>query len=140
VNVVVDANVCLDWFLPSGKADYAKAFAAYIRREKVTLHVPIHFDLEVSGPLLKVFRAKTGGITEKTLNAALAAMDALPVNFHVQGMGFGQMVNLARAYNLSIYDTPYFNLARAFGYTLATSDRGLLSAAKAWNVEIWQPD
>lgn len=141
-HVVLDANVRLDWFLQGEKtasADYAKAFAAYLRREKVALHVPIHFDLEVTGPLLKVFRAKSPAITEKALNAAQAEMDALPLNFHAMGMGLRQTADLARAYNLSIYDTPYFNLARAFGYTLATSDRGLLSAAKAWGVEVWTP-
>ena len=141
-HVVLDANVCLDWLLPGsklGSADYANAFAAYLNSQNVTLHVPIHFDLEVTGPLLKVFRAKTPGITEKALNAALEAMDSLPLNFHASGLGFRQTTDMARAYNLSIYDTPYFNLARAFGYALATSDRGLLSAAKAWGVEVWAP-
>lgn len=141
-HVVLDANVCLNWFLPGskpGSADYANALPACLNNESVTLHVPIHFDLEMTGPLRKVFRAKTPGITEKMLNAALQAMDALPLNVHALEMGFRQTTDLARAYNLSIYDTPNFNLARAFGYTLVASDRGLRSAAKAWSVEVWSP-
>lgn len=60
-HVVLDANVRLDWFLPASKpcnADYANAFSAYLNGPNVTLHVPIHFDLEVTGPLLQVFRAR----------------------------------------------------------------------------------
>ncbi|UUZ76891.1 type II toxin-antitoxin system VapC family toxin [Polaromonas sp. P1(28)-13] len=109
----------------TASADYAKAFAAYLRHEKVALHVPIHFDLEVTGPLLKVFRAKSPVITEKALNAALAEMDALPLNFHAMGMGFRQTADLARAYNLSIYDTPYFNQAQVFGRLLILGRQGL---------------
>lgn len=140
--VVVDANVCLNWFLPTDKEDqvaYAKAFAACLKREEVSLHVPVHFDLEVAGPLLRSFRSRSGGISEKQLNAAMAEMDALPLNFHALGMGFRQLGDLARAYGLSIYDTPYLNLARAFGFSIATRDRGLLSAAKTWGVEVWSP-
>ena len=141
-HAVVDANVCLNWFLPTDKEEevkYSKAFASFLKRETVGLHVPVHFDLEVAGPLLRSFRARTGGISEKLLNAALAEMDALPLNFHALGMGFRQTADLARAYNLSIYDTPYLNIARAFGFQIATRDRGLLSAAKAWGVEVWEP-
>ena len=140
-HVVLDANVCLNWFLPTDQAPsvaYSKAVAAYIQNESVSLHVPIHFDLEIAGPLLKSLRSGRG-ITEKAFSAAMLDMDALPLNFHELGMGFKKMTDLARAYNLSIYDTPYINLARAFGFPLATLDAGLLSAAKVWGVDIWQP-
>ncbi|MBB1076909.1 type II toxin-antitoxin system VapC family toxin [Rhodoferax sp. 4810] len=141
-HVVLDANVCLNWFLDTPAKDqtqYAWAFADFIKNESVTLHVPIHFDLEVTGPLLKNLRAKTPGLTEKKFNAYLDEMDALPLNFHELGMGFRKMADMARAYNLSIYDTPYFNLARAFDFELATLDAGLRTAAQAWGVHIWQP-
>ena len=141
-NIVLDASVCLNWYLrkdSQDRASYASAFADYLTQEQAVLHVPVHFDLEVAGTLLKTFRNKSTGLTDKQLNTALEDMDRLPVNFHAMGMGYRQMSDLARAYNLSMYDTPYFNLARAFGFTLATEDRGLISAAKVWGVEIWQP-
>ena len=140
-HVVLDANICLNWFLPTSQAQsvaYSKAVAAFIQTESVSLHVPIHFDLEIAGPLLRSLRSQQG-ITEKAFNAAMQEMDALPLNFHELGMGFKKIADLARAYNLSIYDTPYFNLARAFDWPLATLDTGLLTAAKAWGVEIWTP-
>jgi predicted nucleic acid-binding protein len=102
-HVVLDANVCLNWFLETTATDqtqYACAFADFIKNEAVTLHVPIHFDLEVTGPLLKNLRAKAPGLTEKKFNAYLDEIDALPLNFHELGMGFRKMVDLARAYNL----------------------------------------
>ena len=69
----------------------------------------------------------------------MQAMNELSLNFHELGMGFKKLSDLARAYNLSIYDTPYFNLARAFDFQLATLESGLLTASKAWGVESWQP-
>jgi predicted nucleic acid-binding protein len=141
-NIVLDASVCLNWYLRKDKlhqTSYASAFAGWLIEESAIPHVPIHFDLEVAGTLLKTFRNKSSGFTDKQLNAALDDMDRLPVNFHAMGMGYRQMSDLARAYNLSMYDTPYFNLARAFEFVLATEDRGLISAAKVWGVEVWQP-
>ncbi|MES2946309.1 MAG: type II toxin-antitoxin system VapC family toxin [Pseudomonadota bacterium] len=140
-NVVVDANVCLNWFLPTehlNQTDYAQAFLAYIRDENVLVHVPAHFEMEVSGTLLKVFRSRGRGFTEKSLNTALDIMDAMPLNVHGFVKGYAKITALARAYNLSMYDTPYMNLARALDCPIATRDRGLISAAKAWRVEVWQ--
>ena len=78
-------------------------------------------------------------ISEKKFRAAVDEMDALPLSFHELGLGFYKMSALATAYNLSIYDTPYFNIARSFGFQLATLDNGLMTASKAWGVELWQP-
>lgn len=141
-HVVLDANVCLNWFLPSDKTDqirYSKAFASYLKNEPVTVHVPLHFELEVLGPLLRSLRSTPAGISAPKFRAALNEMDALPLSFHELGLGFCKMSDLARAYNLSIYDTPYFNIARSFEFQLVTLDSGLVTAAKAWGVELWQP-
>ncbi len=47
--------------------------------------------------------------------------------------------DLATAYGLTVYDVPYFHLARMIGVPIASRDRGIIAACKAWGVPHWQP-
>jgi hypothetical protein len=47
-----------------------------------------------------------------------------------QGLAFGSVLHLARAYKLSSYDASYLELAMRHAIPLATLDKGLLGAMK----------
>jgi len=64
----------------------------------------------------------------------------LPINVTAQGFNFSLLGELAKAYGLSVYDTPYLHLARNLDLPIATRDKGLIEACKRWNVLHWKPE
>jgi predicted nucleic acid-binding protein len=141
IYLVLDANVALDWFLPSeiGSA-YSNPLANEASQGKVRFHVPLHFDVEVCGQLVKSHRRKPEPYSKKWLDTCLDTLDVLPVDTHAIGVNFRVLGDLARAYGLTVYDVPYFHLARMLEIPIASRDRGIIAACKSWHVVHWQPN
>ena len=141
IELVLDANVALDWFLPSeAGAAYSQPLALAASKGNVRFHVPLHFDVEVCGQLVKSHRRKPEPYSKKWLDTALETLDILPMDTHAIGVNFKLLGDLAGAYGLTVYDVPYFHLARMLELPIASRDRGIISACKAWHVVHWQPD
>lgn len=141
IEVVLDANVALDWFLPSevGQA-YSGPLAQQAAKSQARFHVPFHFDVEVCGQLVKSHRRKPDPYSKKWLDTALETLDILPIDTHAMGLNFKVLGDLAGAYGLTVYDVPYFHLARMLELPIASRDRGIISACKAWHVVHWSPE
>ena len=139
MNLVLDASVALDWFLPS---EVGQAYSAQLLKTAakggVEFHVPLHFDVEVVGQLVKHHRRTPDTYTAAWLKQSLVTLDLLPIKTHALGINFKALGDLSMAYQLSAYDTPYFHLARMLGIGIASRDRGIL-AGGSWGVEVWQP-
>lgn len=142
--VVVDANVLVDWYLTpveDQQAAYAQSFASAMSSGQIsTIHAPEHIIMEVAGVLVRRSRDKrqTPKFDQANMLAAMRDLDLLPIEFHVLGYNFEQLAAAATAFNLSVYDAPYLELARVLDVPLVTSDKGLISAANAWHVKHWQ--
>lgn len=139
MDLVLDASVALDWFLPStpGQA-YSARLLKIAANGGVQFHVPLHFDVEVVGQLVKHHRRTPEIYTANWLKHSLQTLDLLPIATHALGVNFKALGDLSLAYQLSAYDTPYFHLARTLGIGIASRDRGIV-AASSWGVEVWQP-
>jgi predicted nucleic acid-binding protein len=105
----------------------------------VELVVPLHFDLETMGFLVKCHRSKNLEFNATWLKSAARMLDILPIQVTAIGINHALLCDLALAFNVSVYDTPYLQLARMLDIPLATRDKGLISACKQWNVQHWQP-
>lgn len=140
IDLVLDANVALDWFLPSevGIA-YSAPLADAVSKGQVRFHVPLHFDVEVCGQLVKAHRRKPDPYSKKWLDTCLETLDVLPMDTHAIGVNFKVLGDLASTYGLTAYDVPYFHLARMLEIPIASRDRGIIAACKSWNTVHWQP-
>lgn len=142
--VVVDANVLINWYLTpveAQQAAYAQSFASAMGAGQIaTIHAPEHIIMEVAGVLVHRSRDRrqTPRFDAASMTAAMRDLDLLPIEFHVLGYNFEQLADAATAFNLSVYDAPYLELARVLDVPLVTSDKGLISAAREWNVKHWQ--
>lgn len=101
--------------------------------------VPLHFDVEVTGHLVKKCRQFPAQFTQQWLSTSLEILDALPIDITAQGINFELLGKLSMAYNLTPYDVPYFHLARMLAVPIATRDRGVIAACENWHVERWLP-
>lgn len=138
--VVLDANVALDWFLESDVGDiYSLALEDLAEQGKIRFYVPEHFQIEVSRIL--IIRGRKGKTPrgEKWLGSALLSLDAAPIDTYAQGINFDLMGKLSKAYGLDAPDVPYFHLAREMAVPIATRDKAIIDACRAWNVEHWTP-
>jgi predicted nucleic acid-binding protein len=136
--LVLDANTAIDWFVttPEGE-DYSRHLESLVTSTRFL--VPLHFDVEVTGHLVKKHRRHPAIFSQIWLQASLGVLDALPIDIMGQGINFTLLGNLAQAYNLTPYDVPYFHLARMAEVPIASRDRGIIAACKAWHVPHWQP-
>ncbi len=93
--------------------------------------VPAIWALEIQNVLLLAERS--GRISSEARGAALKYAKAghIAVDPVAATPAFGAEYNLARAYNLSVYDATYLELAQRLNVPLMTVDRKLHAAAEA---------
>lgn len=139
--VVLDANTAIDWFVvtPEGEA-YSRHLEKLIVSTQIRFLVPLHFDVEIVGHLVKKHRRFPNVYGADWLSSSLDVLNVLPIDIVGQGINFRAMGDLAKAYGLTPYDVPYFHLARMMEVPIASRDRGIISACTAWHVKRWMPD
>ncbi|TWE29949.1 type II toxin-antitoxin system VapC family toxin [Prauserella muralis] len=126
--VVVDASVLVDLFAGT---DYAAP--ARKRLANTVLHAPAHLDAEVLSALGRLQRA--GNLTAADVEAALAALTAIPVTRHpVAELAQGAW---ARRADLRLADALYIELAARLRVRVLTTDHRLARAsALAEGIEV----
>ena len=138
--LVVDANTVIDWFVVTEEGEsYSRHLEPIINAGDCRLVVPLHFEIEVAAFLVKKHRQDKKTFSQEWLDTSLHILDLLPFQITAIGMDFKLLGKLAQSFNLTVYDTPYLQLARMMEVPLATRDGGLISACKAWHVERWIP-
>jgi len=126
---VLDASVCLAWFLEASpdQKQHAGKIAELIMNGAVPA-IPALFVYEVGSRLVKAQRAKE--ISQTKLTQVLRHLEQIPHDVHHTSIGASDVVQRAKDYNLSGYDAIYFDLAINLGVPIATVDKGILSACK----------
>lgn len=131
---VIDCSTAIAWAMSdesSPSADFALA------RLKVAGGVaPRLWWAELRNALL--IAERKGRSTPAITDAALAALDALPVQLDHKPHGL-MVLRLAREHQLTVYDALYLELALRGNRPLATLDRKLARAAEAEGVELLRP-
>ena len=133
---VLDASVALAWYFQDEAHPYAEAVARSFPAFAAV--VPTVWPLEVANALLMAERRRRG--TSATASQWASYLAALPIAIDDQSLGrvFGDVLSLARAHNLSVYDASYVELAVRSGLPLASLDERLRSAARAAGVEMFK--
>jgi predicted nucleic acid-binding protein len=125
--VVVDASVALAWCFPDEAGIYADR--VLVALEGHTILVPAVWGLEIANAVVTGERSKRLRRPEiqrfTTLLESLSLVqDVPPVGEHM-----GNVLPLAREYNLSAYDAAYLELSIRHSAPLATLDGRLRKAA-----------
>ena len=126
---VLDASVAVAWVVGIPVDPYAVAVQSHVASGWRAI-VPPLWQLEVANALLLNERRKTltsaeadrGLLDLETFLASLADLDPAPAAMR-------ELANVARAYQLTVYDAAYLALAKRESLPLATLDKGLRAAA-----------
>jgi predicted nucleic acid-binding protein len=126
---VLDASVALAWFIDHP----VHAYAVQIREKVARGHgavVPVLWEMEFANGVLMAERRKL--MTNAEGDECMSEMEhlrarSIEVNY---GLGsVGDVLILARTFQLTVYDACYLELAKRLAVPLATLDKSLNSSA-----------
>jgi predicted nucleic acid-binding protein len=126
---VLDASVAVAWVAGMPVEPYAAAVQTHVANGWRAI-VPSLWQLEVANAFLMVERRTSltaadvdrGLLDLETFLASRAEVDQIPVAMR-------QAADLARRFQLTVYDAVYLELAKRESLPLATLDKGLRAAA-----------
>ncbi|PZM13907.1 type II toxin-antitoxin system VapC family toxin [Rhizobium tubonense] len=128
MSVVIDASVALAWCFDDEATEETDEIALEIARAGA--FVPSLFHLEISNVLLQAERRGRIMMGDVTRRLELIGKLPLEVDHQTASRATTEILALARAEKLTVYDAAYLELAARKGCALATKDRQLTAAAK----------
>jgi predicted nucleic acid-binding protein len=124
--IVIDASVAIDWFAAETSA------AAEIALDRVAADgavVPALWRWEVQDVLRRLDLA---GRLDKPVDFIRTELRELPISVDDELTSlFGGEAAIASQYGLTFYDAAYLELAVRLGVPLATTDKAMITAARA---------
>ena len=133
---VADASVAVAWVHPSQATPETAAMLDAIS-DGATLEVPALWPMEVANALLVL--ARRGKLEDDERQTGLGWLKGLPLRVDPEAatLAFSRLSELADAYQLSIYDAAYLELAQRKKLALGCKDGALRKAAKRAGVRLW---
>jgi predicted nucleic acid-binding protein len=141
VSVVLDASVALLWLAPNSQpagVAYASAVLKALTGEAQIL-VPALWPLEVGNVVSRLEAKKVVAEADSQRFIALLGRLRIMIDPATVERAFGDTLNLARRYKLSVYDAAYLELALRMAQPLATLDADLVKAATLAGAPVFRP-
>jgi predicted nucleic acid-binding protein len=131
---VLDSSIAISWCLPD--EDAPEASEAQRRLASDGAVVAAHWPFEVTNALVMAARRKRIGVAFR--NAALRDLAALPIRLdgETSERVWHDTLRLADAYELTVHDAAYLELANRTVLPLATLDTELRPAAQSLGVAV----
>jgi predicted nucleic acid-binding protein len=133
--IVIDASVALAWCFPDEASDYADGVLQAL--ENQTVLVPAIWATEITNALLVGERRKR--IKQPEMRRFVELLKGLSIFEDEQPFAetVGNVLPLAREYDLSAYDAAYLDVAVRHGAPLATLDAPLQKAGRTAVIKIF---
>lgn len=126
---VLDASVAVAWVAGTPVDPYAAAVQSYVTSGWRAI-VPSLWQLEVANGILMIERRKS--LTALDADRGLLDLErflATSADVDQSASPMRQLADLARTYQLTVYDAAYLGLAKRESLPLATLDKSLRAAA-----------
>jgi predicted nucleic acid-binding protein len=133
---ILDSSVTLIWAFDDESSSYGEKLLDQM--PKLQAYVPTLWSFEVSNALLVGERRERLKPADTLRFLALLAAFPINIDSETTARASSDTVNLARIYNLSIYDAAYLEVAIRKGLPLATVDNKLKSAAQLVGVPAYE--
>jgi predicted nucleic acid-binding protein len=134
---IADASVAIGWVHPAQATSETAAMLDAIEAGAV-LEVPALWPLEVANALMVLVRRRK--MTDEDRQTGLGWLRGLSirVDHDAASLAFSKLSELASAYQLSVYDAAYLELAERRTLALACTDGPLKKAAKQRGIRLWR--
>jgi len=131
---VLDCSVTAAWFFADAGEAYSRQVAKFLIAG--VAYVPVLWKLELANALLIGERRRR--IAREHIEKGLTEIEALDIREDEDDLRPLDLVRLANAWNLSVYDATYVQLAQRMQLPLATLDDSMNAAARAGGVKIFE--
>ncbi len=129
--VVIDASVALSWILPGEETNKTILLRDYaVENGDAKLLVPTIFWYEVANVLWVAVKRER--IVQSEAIEGLKALLDFRIDTTVTDPTV--MLSISFAQDIAVYDSAYLSVAKYYGATLWTIDKGLVKAAKKLNI------
>jgi predicted nucleic acid-binding protein len=134
---VLDCSVTMAWCFDDEATSYTNSIRDSLADVRAV--VPSLWPLEVANATIVGERRKR--LDEARSQRFIVLLEALPIKVddETSTRAFGDIIHLARAYQLSAYDATYLELAIRRGLPLACLDGKLKAAAASAGVVLFSP-
>ena len=122
---VADNSVVLAWFVKGQATEYSERLLGRVARESV--FVPVVWHVEFANALRQLERRRK--LTPEGTALILDGVDGLSLQPDPSPPSQRRLLDLARQYDLSVYEASYLELAIRLSLRLAAQDGPLVSAA-----------
>jgi uncharacterized protein (TIGR03382 family) len=133
---VADASVAIGWVHPAQATKQTAAMLDAIA-DGATLDVPALWPLEVANALLVLVRRRKLSEDERQAGLGCLRGPRMRVDHEMSALAFSWLSELAAAYQLSVYNAAYLELAQRRTLMLGCKDGPLRTAAKHAGVSLW---
>jgi predicted nucleic acid-binding protein len=131
---VFDASITLAWCFDDEKTPSTEVL--FDRLAVTPAAVPQIWPLEVANVLALATRKARITVSRRAKFLAMLAAQSITVDPLTHTIAFHDILTLADAYKLTVYDAAYLELAMRLGVPLATLDKDLSKAAIASGVAV----
>ncbi len=134
---VADASVAIGWVHPAQATAHTAAMLDAIV-DGATIEVPALWPVEVANALAVLVRRRK--LRDDERQTGLEWLRGLPVrvDHEMASLAFSRLSELASAYQLTVYDAAYLELAQRRKLVLGCTDGLLRKAARQAGVSVWE--
>lgn len=123
MNLIIDASVLIKFFVPEVLFDKAEQLLARVEEGSVTLFSPDLIYAEAGNTLWKKLRLKE--LTQSEVGKITDLIISIPLKIEVTKSLFPVAIDIAIAYEVTVYDALYLSMAKAYETKMMTADRKL---------------
>ena len=132
MNLIIDAGVLIKFFVPEVLSDKAEQLLARVGEGSVTLFAPDLIYAETGNTLWKKRRLKE--LTQSEVGKIADMIISIPLKVEPSKALFPLAIDIAIAYEVTVYDALYLSMAKIYETQMITADRKLFDLTTRTNL------
>ena len=133
MNLIIDASVLIKFFVPEVLSTQAEQLLARVEEGSVKLFAPDLIYAEAGNTLWKKRRLKE--LTQSEVGKITDLISSIPLKVEASKTLFPLAIDIAIAYEVTVYDALYLSMAKVYETQMMTADRKLFDLTAKTNLK-----
>ena len=133
MNLIIDASVLIKFFVPEVLSSKAEQLLATVEEGRVRLSAPDLIYAEAGNTLWKKHRLKE--LTQSEVGKITDLIISIPLKVEASKALFPLAIDIAIAYEVTVYDALYLSVAKIYETQMMTADKKLFDLTAKTNLK-----
>jgi predicted nucleic acid-binding protein len=133
VNLIIDASVLIKFFVPEVLSSKAEQLLARVEDGSVRLFAPDLIYAEAGNTLWKKHRLKE--LSRSEIDKITDLIISIPLKVELSKALFPLAIDIAIAYQVTVYDALYLSMAKVYETQMLTADKKLFDMTARTNLK-----